>query len=89
MKQKKVIGIDLGATNVRGSVVTADGIEKIFSARIRSSGTMDEVLEDVYALTNSIMEDGIAGSGIGVPRPTLNERADLSIRESRLRGSSS
>ena len=67
MKQSRVIGIDLGATNIRGSVVTQDGIQKIHSARIRSAGTMEEVLEDVYALTDAIMEQGIAGIGIGVP----------------------
>ncbi|HSB94193.1 MAG TPA: ROK family protein, partial [Flavitalea sp.] len=67
MKQSRVIGIDLGATNVRGSVVTDNGIQLIHSARIRSSGTQEEVLEDLYALTDSIMEDGIAGIGIGVP----------------------
>ena len=67
MKQSRVIGIDLGATNIRGSVVTEDGIQKIHSARIRSAGTMEEVLDDVYALTDAIMEQGIAGIGIGVP----------------------
>ena len=67
MKEARVIGIDLGATNIRGSVVTEGGIERISSARIRSAGTMEDVLEDVYALTDSIMETGIAGIGIGVP----------------------
>src|SRR6476469_2543670 len=63
----KIIGIDLGATNVRGSVVTSDGIREIKAAKIRSAGTMLEVLDDVFQLTDSLMEDGVAAIGIGVP----------------------
>jgi len=63
----KIIGIDLGATNIRGSIVTSEGIQQIKAAKIRSGGTMLEVLDDVFQLADSLMEEGVAAIGIGVP----------------------
>ena len=48
MESKKIIGIDLGATNIRGAAVSENDISEIQSLRIRSSGTEQEVLEDVF-----------------------------------------
>jgi glucokinase len=45
----KVIGIDLGATNIRGAVVNGDSLSDIISVRIHSDGSMvEDVLEDIY-----------------------------------------
>src|SRR5581483_3787776 len=63
----KVIGVDLGATNIRGAVVTGDILSDIVSARIRSKGTMEEVLNDVYSVVDKLMSNDIAAIGIGVP----------------------
>jgi len=63
----KVIGIDLGATNVRGACVSEDEISTIKSKRIRSNGAEQEVLQDVYEVADELMNDEIAAIGIGVP----------------------
>lgn len=63
----KVIGIDLGATNVRGAVVVDGALSHIEAARIRSSGSVEDVLNDIYQVVDKLMEDGVLAIGIGVP----------------------
>ena len=67
MTQSKVIGIDLGATNIRGAVVSGDSLSDIISVRIHSDGTVEEVLHDIYQLIDRLIGPDIAGIGIGVP----------------------
>src|SRR6202012_5297812 len=63
----KVIGIDLGATTMRGAVVTGDTLSDIVSARIHSDGTVEEVLNDVYQVVDALINDSVKAIGIGVP----------------------
>ncbi len=63
----KVIGIDLGATNIRGAVVTGDNLSDIVSARIHSDGTVEEVLNDVCQVVDALINDSVKAIGIGVP----------------------
>lgn len=63
----KIIGIDLGATNIRGAVVTGDTLSDIVSARIHSDGSVEEVLNDVYQVVDALIDDSIKAIGIGVP----------------------
>lgn len=63
----KVIGIDLGATNIRGAVVTGDSLSDIVSARIHSDGSVEDVLNDIYQVVDALINDGIKAIGIGVP----------------------
>lgn len=67
MAQEKIIGIDLGATNIRGSVVQDQQLTEIKSQRIRSNGTEQEVLEDVFALSDKLIDNNVKAIGIGVP----------------------
>jgi glucokinase len=67
MRDKKVIGIDLGATNIRGAVVSGDALTGIDSARIRSDGSVEDVLGDIYQVIDALMTEEIAAIGIGVP----------------------
>ena len=67
MKNAKIIGIDLGATNIRGAVVNGDAISAIISRRIHTKGTEQEVLEDVYSLINALIDNDVKAIGIGVP----------------------
>jgi len=62
-----IIGIDLGATNIRGAVVRQQNLSEIASQRIHSNGTEEEVLNDVFALTDKLITDEINAIGIGVP----------------------
>ncbi len=65
--KEKIIGIDLGATNIRGAVVQENDLSQITSQRIRSNGSEEDVLNDVFALTDALMHDDITAIGIGVP----------------------
>ncbi|MGN6213278.1 ROK family protein [Parafilimonas sp.] len=65
--KEKIIGIDLGATNIRGAVVQENDLSQITSQRIRSNGSEEDVLHDVFALTDALMHDDITAIGIGVP----------------------
>lgn len=67
MNNAKVIGIDLGATNVRGAVVNGDAISEIISRRINTKGTEEQVLEDVYFIVDQLIDDEVKAIGIGVP----------------------
>jgi glucokinase len=63
----KVIGIDLGATNIRGAVVNGENISEIISRRIQTKGTEEQVLEDVYSLIDALIDSEVKAIGIGVP----------------------
>ncbi|MGZ3778181.1 MAG: ROK family protein [Mucilaginibacter sp.] len=63
----KVIGIDLGATNIRGAVVNGDALSEIISRRIHTKGTKEQVLGDVYSLIDALIDNEVKAIGIGVP----------------------
>lgn len=67
MSAKKVIGIDLGATNVRGAQVDENSMGNIISSRIRSNGSVQDVLDDIYAVADKLIDGDVAAIGIGVP----------------------
>jgi glucokinase len=67
MTDLKVIGIDLGATNIRGAIVSGDTLSDIISVRIHSDGTVAEVLNDIYQVVDALIDPNIAAIGIGVP----------------------
>ncbi len=67
MNVVKIIGIDLGATNIRGAVVNDGAIGGIVSRRIHTRGTELQVLEDVYSLIDALIDNKVAAIGIGVP----------------------
>ena len=71
MTVTKVIGIDLGATNIRGAVVSGNSLSSvppdIVSQRIHSDGTVQEVLEDIYHVIDALIGEGVKAIGIGVP----------------------
>ena len=49
MSETKVIGIDLGATNIRAGIVQQGSIQNIQSKRIKSEGRVEEVLQSLFA----------------------------------------
>jgi glucokinase len=67
MGSEQIIGIDLGATNIRGAVVDNETISAITSRRIHTKGTEEEVLDDVYSLVDALIKDDVKAIGIGVP----------------------
>jgi glucokinase len=67
-----IIGVDLGATNVRGAIVSKDTLSDIISVRIHSDGSVEEVLNDIYQVVDQLLGQttqgaGPAAIGIGVP----------------------
>jgi len=67
MEKKNIIGIDLGATNVRGGIVSGDSITKIHSSRIHSDGAAEEVLQDIIKVADQLVDNSVTAIGIGVP----------------------
>jgi glucokinase len=74
MSDQKVIGMDLGATNIRGGLVEKGRLSQIHSRRIQSAGTVEDVLKDIYSIIDQLIGTGVAGIGIGVPSVVDIER---------------
>src|SRR3569833_397847 len=70
----KVIGIDLGATNIRGATVSEEHISDIISRRIQTKNTEQEKLQDVYSLVDALIDKDVKAIGIGVPSVVDVER---------------
>ena len=67
MSRETVIGVDLGGTNVRAGLVTGGRLTKVRSVAVRSQGSERDVLEDMFSAIDSVISDGVAGLGAGVP----------------------
>lgn len=67
MSNEKVIGVDLGATNIRAATVDINTISEIQSKRINSNGTEQEVLNDVFEVVDTLVNGSVKAIGIGVP----------------------
>lgn len=67
METAKIIGVDLGATNIRAAVVSIEIVSEISSKRINSDGTEEEVLKDVFDTIDTLITPEIKAIGIGVP----------------------
>ncbi|TAN12998.1 MAG: ROK family protein [Chitinophagaceae bacterium] len=61
------LGIDLGGTNVRGAVVKDNVLAEVKSIPVSSTGTEIEVLNEIFRLTDQLMNKDVKGIGIGVP----------------------
>lgn len=62
-----ILGIDLGGTNVRAGLIKPGQEPQIVSTRIRATGTVEDVLEDMFKVTDQLFHSGIEAIGIGVP----------------------
>ncbi|MGN8070205.1 ROK family protein [Mucilaginibacter sp. 22184] len=68
MNNIKVIGIDLGATNIRGAIVNDNSLSAIVSQKIKSDGSVEDVMNDIYQVVDALLKnDQVAAIGIGVP----------------------
>jgi glucokinase len=68
MNNTKIIGIDLGATNIRGAVVNDNSLSDIVSRKIKSDGSVEDVMNDIYQVVDALLKnDQVAAIGIGVP----------------------
>lgn len=74
MNEKRLIGIDLGGTNVRAAHITSKGIEMMDMEAVVSKGSVQEVLSQIYGLIDRIGIQDIDGIGLGVPGPVDEDR---------------
>lgn len=63
----KVLGIDIGGTNLRAGLVEDNAVATIESLKIKKSGSETEIMNDLNSLIGKFLEDKIEGIGIGVP----------------------
>lgn len=67
MNNATVIGVDLGATNIRAALVGDAIASNISAMRIISDGTEQQVLQNVYDCIDTLITKNITAIGIGVP----------------------
>ena len=73
MNKSNVIGIDMGGTYLRAGVVSENRLGGIMSNPISSRGSVNEVLAQVFSITDALITPDIAAIGIGVPGLVINE----------------
>lgn len=67
MKDQTVIGIDLGGTNIRAGLVKEGSINKLVSTLVPADGQVQHVLDELFFLTDKIIDEEVKGIGVGVP----------------------
>ena len=72
--RNQVIGIDLGGTKISAGIVTGDELNHISSKKITKEGSVEKVLEDLFSVTDQLMNDTVRSIGIGVPGLVDTER---------------
>lgn len=68
------VGVDLGATNVRASVVRASAPGAVKSVSIDAAGSVEDVMDCIYHVIDDVWDDDVAGIGVGVPSVVDVER---------------
>src|ERR1035438_10794785 len=63
----KVLGIDIGGTNLRAGLVEDNVVVRIESLKIKKAGSETEIMDDLNLLIGKFLNDNIEGIGIGVP----------------------
>jgi glucokinase len=67
MKEKTIIGVDLGGTNIRVGKVHNNNIVDLYSQQISSNGSEQEVLDEIITSIYKTFDESVLGIGIGVP----------------------
>lgn len=67
MPTEKHIGIDLGGTNIRAGIFQHNNLVEIISAKLIANGDADEILQQVFNLTDKLFDENTQSIGIGVP----------------------
>ncbi len=67
IKNCKLIGVDLGGTNVRAGLVKNGRIAALKSRAISSGAAQNVVIEEIFETIAAVLQPGVRGIGIGVP----------------------
>jgi glucokinase len=70
----KVLGIDIGGTNLRAGLVEDNVVVRIESLKIKKAGSEIEIMNDLNLLIGKFLNDKIEGIGIGVPSIVDSEK---------------
>ena len=70
----KVLGIDIGGTNIRAGLVEDNVVVRIESLKIKKAGSETEIMDDLNFLIGKFMSEKIDGIGIGVPSLVDSEK---------------
>ena len=62
-----VMGIDLGATNVRAAVVRHGRIDRTASTGVDSAGSAEKIVDQIADVARQVWSDDVEAVGIGVP----------------------
>jgi glucokinase len=68
------IGIDLGGTNIRAGVVKGTALANIASQRLNKEAPIEEILQQLFDVTEQLIDGSITAIGIGVPGLVNEER---------------
>jgi glucokinase len=63
----RVLGIDIGGTNIRAGLVENNVLTRIESLKIKKDGSEAEIMDDLNFLIGKFQNEKINGIGIGVP----------------------
>jgi glucokinase len=67
MHDKTILAIDLGGTKVCSALVNSGKISTITSLRISGQGPADDVLEEIFSITDDFITPSVNAIGVGVP----------------------
>jgi len=67
MKEKNILGLDLGGTNARVGLVRNQQLGQVSSIKINPKGSADEVMDQICGLIDESKPENLDGIGIGVP----------------------
>lgn len=70
----KLLGIDLGGTNVRVGLIVDNVLKKVASSPISKSAEESVVLNEIFALVDELMDKDVSGIGVGVPSVVDTEK---------------
>ena len=63
MKEKNILGLDLGGTNVRAGLVRNQQLGQVSSIKINPKGSVDEVLDQICGLIDESKPENLDGIG--------------------------
>ncbi|MFQ5603531.1 MAG: ROK family protein [bacterium] len=67
MKEKNIVGVDLGGTNARAGLVRNQKLAEVSSTKIDPRASVDEILDQLCGLIDETKVKNLDGIGIGVP----------------------
>lgn len=70
----KVLGIDLGGTNVRVGLVEDKSLKKVVSSPISKNSEESVVLNEIFLLIDQLVDKDTSGIGVGVPSVVDTEK---------------